>query len=61
MNSRLQTIFEQMKTLTPEENLELIHYAEQLLEEQNSVSPIWRAYLKSKQERREVYDRLAKS
>ncbi|MCJ2542140.1 hypothetical protein [Thermostichus vulcanus] len=61
MSSQLQTIFEQMKTLTPEENLELIRYAEQLLQERQAVSPIWQAYLQSKQERREVYNRLAES
>jgi hypothetical protein len=41
MNSQLQTIFEQMKILTPEENLELIRYAERLLQEREAASTDW--------------------
>ena len=61
MSPLLQQVLKEIEQLTPQEQLEVISHTTEQLKRQTTTNPIWQAYLQSKQEREEVYRRLANS
>ncbi|MGL5192318.1 MAG: DUF2281 domain-containing protein [Chroococcales cyanobacterium] len=61
MSPLLAQVLRDIEQLSPAEQLEVISHATELVKRQTSGNPVWQAYLESKQERQEVYRRLANS
>jgi bifunctional N-acetylglucosamine-1-phosphate-uridyltransferase/glucosamine-1-phosphate-acetyltransferase GlmU-like protein len=61
MSPLLAQVLREIEQLSPEEQLEVISHTTKLVKRQISGNPVWQAYLESKQERQEVYRRLANS
>jgi pyruvate-formate lyase-activating enzyme len=59
MSPQLQKILDEIEQLSAEEQLEVISYATEQLKRRTTPNPVWQAYQASKQERQEVYRRLA--
>ncbi|MEO0487924.1 MAG: DUF2281 domain-containing protein [Cyanobacteria bacterium J06659_2] len=59
MSPQLQKVLNEIEQLSAEEQLEVISYATEQLKRRTAVNPVWQAYQTSKQERQEVYRRLA--
>lgn len=61
MSPLLKQVLREIEQLTPNEQMEVIRYATEQLKRHNANQAVWQAYLESKQERQEVYRRLANS
>ncbi|GAB4306273.1 MAG: hypothetical protein Fur0025_48260 [Oscillatoriaceae cyanobacterium] len=61
MSPLLAQVLRDIEQLTPQEQLAVINYATEQLHRRAASNAIWQAYLESKQERQEVYRRLANS
>ena len=61
MSPLLAQVLREIEQLNPEEQLEVISHTTELVKRQISGNSVWQAYLESKQERQEVYRRLANS
>lgn len=59
MSPQLQKILSDIEQLSAEEQLEVISYATEQLKRRTTTNSVWQAYQASKQERQEVYRRLA--
>jgi hypothetical protein len=59
MSPQLQKVLNDIEQLSAEEQLEVISYATEQLKRRTAANPVWQAYQASKQERQEVYRRLA--
>ncbi|MEO0538271.1 MAG: DUF2281 domain-containing protein [Cyanobacteria bacterium P01_A01_bin.123] len=59
MSPQLEKVLHEIEQLSAEEQLEVISYATEQLKRRTAVNPVWQAYQASKQERQEVYRRLA--
>lgn len=61
MSPRLQQVLTEIEQLSQEEQLAVLNHTAEQLKQTTKASPIWAAYLASKEERKEVYRRLADS
>ncbi|GEM_PF-3986455 len=59
MNPKLQNVLNDIEQLSAEEQLEVISYATEQLKRRTMTRSVWQAYQASKQERQDVYRRLA--
>ncbi|MGK7889758.1 MAG: hypothetical protein AB4042_10515 [Leptolyngbyaceae cyanobacterium] len=59
MSPKLQKVLNDIEQLSAEEQLEVISYATEQLKRRTTTNPVWQAYRDSKQERQDVYRRLA--
>jgi hypothetical protein len=60
MNTK-EKIIEEIEALPESSLTEILTYIQQLKKAEDNTNDIWNAYLNSKQERKEVYRRLAES
>lgn len=60
MNTK-EKIIQEIEALPESSLTEILTYIQQLKKTEDNTNDIWKAYLNSKQERKEVYRRLAES
>ncbi|ACK71289.1 hypothetical protein PCC7424_2884 [Gloeothece citriformis PCC 7424] len=60
MNTK-QKIIQEIENLSESSLTEILTYIQQIKNQETDKDEVWQAYLESKQERKEVYRRLAES